>query len=64
MNVIIYLYLDGLIMPLASLRIVRFVVLANPIPIKPRADSAMFLATFGRVGRALLPIWQSALTVK
>lgn len=57
-------YLDGLIMPVASLRIVRFVLLAIAIPIKPRADSTMFLATFGRVGRALLPIWQSASTVK
>jgi len=48
-------YLEGLIMPETSLRIVSFVLLAVLIPHKPRADSAMFNATFGRVGNALLP---------
>lgn len=49
-------YLDGLIMPDASLRIVSFVLFANRIPHRPRADSVKFIAEFRRVGRALLPI--------
>lgn len=49
-------YLDGFIIPETSLRIWSFVVLVNLIPTIPKASSAMFRATFGRVGRALLPI--------
>ena len=41
--------------PEASLRIVNFCLLASPIPSKPRADSAIFRAAFGREGRALVP---------
>lgn len=48
-------YLDGLTMPEVFLRIVSFVLLAVLMPKMPRADSRRFNATFGRVGRALLP---------
>ena len=41
--------------PEKFLSIVRFVLLANLMPHKPRADSAMFLEAFRRVGRALWP---------
>lgn len=42
-------------MPETFLRIVSFVVFAVLIPKIARADSRMLSATFGRVGRALLP---------
>lgn len=48
-------YLDGLTMPEASLRMVSLVCLANFIPSKLMADSNMFLATFGSVGKARFP---------
>uniref|UniRef100_A0A2P2NKX8 Uncharacterized protein n=1 Tax=Rhizophora mucronata TaxID=61149 RepID=A0A2P2NKX8_RHIMU len=51
-------------MPEAFFRIVSFVLLAKLIPTKPRTDSAMFLAAFGRLGRALFPTWHSASIVK
>jgi len=35
---------------------VSFVLSDKLIPTIPRADSAMFLAAFGRVGRALVPM--------
>jgi len=50
------IYLDGFISPYASLSIVSFVLSDKLIPTIPRADSAMFLAAFGRVGRALVPM--------
>lgn len=55
LNTFVYIYLDGLIIPETSLRIVNFVLLASLIPSKPRVDSATFRVTFGRVGRALVP---------
>lgn len=57
-------YLDGLTMPEASLRMVSLVCLANFIPSKLMADSNMFLATFGSVGKARFPTWQFALMVR
>jgi len=48
-------YLDGLTMPEAFLIIVSFVLLVVLIPKRPKNDSRMFNAEFGRVGRALLP---------
>lgn len=49
-------HLDGFMMPEASFKIVSFVVLANRIPTKPKADSAMFRTAFARLGRALSPM--------
>lgn len=54
--VINYNYLDGLIIPEASLRIVSLVFSAKLIPTQLKADSAMFLAALGSEGRALSPI--------
>lgn len=52
----IYRNLDGLMMPEASFRMVSFVLLANWIPSRLRADSAIFKAAFGRLGIARFPM--------
>lgn len=58
-------YLDGLIIPLASFRIVCFAFPAKLIPRQPlRTDSTMFRATFGKVGSARSPDKQLPSTVK
>jgi hypothetical protein len=51
-------------MPEAFLRIVSCVLLVVLIPQTPRSDSKMVNATFGSVGKALLPTKESASTVK
>lgn len=57
-------YLEGLMMPEASLRMVSLARSAKRIPRQLNADSARFRAAFGNVGRALSPIKHSASTVK
>lgn len=54
-GVIIINHLDGLTMVETFLRIVSLFLLAHRMPTKLNADSTMFWATFGSVGRALLP---------
>lgn len=56
-------YLEGLITPETSLRIVTLVVSVKLKPSKRRPLSAMFKAALGNVGRALFPMWQFASTV-
>ena len=57
-------YRDGLRISLASFRIVRFAFLLSGSPAMPTKDSNKLITVFHSVGRALLPTWHSASTVK
>lgn len=52
------MYLAGLIIPVASFRIVIFVLFPDLMPNQLKADSAMFSAAFDKVGSVLFPMKQ------
>lgn len=56
--------LEGLIIPETSLSIVRVVILVKGTPKSSKADSAMLRIVLVRVGRARLPTWHLACTVR
>ena len=60
----IAIYLAGLIIPVASFRIVSFAFLPDLKPNQLKADSAAFSAAFDKVGSVLSPMKHLASTVK